>query len=498
MAATYAFQRPGGPKLARNNVSPLPSPLIISPATPPPTPTDISDDLGFEHRVAVRPLRVIIVGAGIAGLTLGTGLAQVGHDVTILEQVNEIAEVGAGIQIAPNAARILRRFGLLEEVLEYANVMEKNSLRRYANDEELGTAPFMPEVEVKYGAPLAVIHRGDLQRILIRAAKSSGCYIVTSQKVIEADTARGAHVQTADGTWYSGDVVFAADGIKSTLRAQIAAAYGITDSAIPTGDAAYRVLIPRETIQHDKEALAMLDQNVGMRYMGPGGHVMAYPVRNNTLYNMVLLHPAQEHISHEAGESWTRKGNKAEMLDFYKDWSPLIRKLLSYVPEGEVLEWTLNSHAPLPRWVEGNIALVGDACHPMLPYVAQGAANAIEDAGTLAAALTCTDDVRLALGVYEAVRKERGERIQASATAVRGSLHLEDGPEQERRDEAIRRSKGGKGDNPDLWADRKWQEYMWGVDVMRETIEEWEALAGKVNLRKEEHENVEFVKLETL
>lgn len=115
------------------------------------------------------------------------------------------------------------------------------------------------------------------------------------------------------------------------------------------------------------QALKLLNQNVGMRWMGPGGHIMAYPIKNNQVYNMVLLHPQKPGTEND--ESWTRKGDKGEMMDFYKDWNDLVKDLLSYVPEGDVMEWTLNGHRPLPAWHENKIILMGDSCHPMLPYV---------------------------------------------------------------------------------------------------------------------------------
>ncbi|CAN8106108.1 unnamed protein product [Discula destructiva] len=250
------------------------------------------------------------------------------------------------------------------------------------------------------------------------------------------------------------------------------------DRPCPTGDAAYRLLIPREKVQHDPELLAMLDQNVAVRYMGPGGHIMAYPLRGNKMYNMVLIHPAK--ASGEADEDvWTTAGDRREMMDFYRNWSPAIQKWLSHVGE-EILEWTLNTYPSLPTWFRGGVALVGDACHPMLPYVAQGASNAIEDAAVITVALTCTPDVHSALALYEAIRKERAEKIAASALHTARSIHLPDGPEQEERDEIIQRagSNDGSGEpaTADKWIDREWQDYMWGVDVMRETVDKWNEL----------------------
>ncbi|KAL4810661.1 salicylate hydroxylase [Aspergillus unguis] len=420
-----------------------------------------------------RPLRAIVVGAGIAGLTVALGLKQAGHDPLILEQVAEIAEVGAGIQVAPNAARILGRLGLLDKVMAKANVLEKNSLRRYKDNSELGTAPMMPDVGNKYHAPLAVIHRGDLQSILLEGTRSAGIEIRTNTRVTKATDDFSAKVQLASGEWISGDVVIAADGIKSDIRRQIASHHGSHDTVTPTGDAAYRVQIPREQMQNDQRALDLLDHNIGMRWMGPGGHIMAYPIKNNTVYNMVLLHPQKPGAPNE--ESWTNKGDKKEMMSFYAEWNDLVRDLLSYVPDGEVMEWTLNSHMPLPSWIENKCVLMGDACHPMLPYVAQGAAQAIEDAGVLSCALSLTDSVPTALEVYESVRKERAEKIQKSASVTRKALHLPDGEEQRKRDEAIR----GPGKNPDLWADHDWQDFMWGTDVMKDTVDNWDELVAR-------------------
>ena len=257
----------------------------------------------------------------------------------------------------------------------------------------------------------------------------------------------------------------------------LAGGYAQSNRPYPTGDSAYRLLIPRKKIQHDPELLAMLNQNVAMRYMGPGGHIMAYPLKGNKVYNMVLIHPSKTAGDTEE-DAWTTTGKREDMMNFYASWSPLIRKWLSYAGEENeetIPEWTLNMYPPLPTWIQGGIALIGDACHPMLPYVAQGAANGIEDAAVIATALNCTSNIQLALRVYEIVRKDRAEKIAASASDTSRSLHLPDGPEQEKRDRTIRsagRKEGsGAGDTADKWRDQQWQDYMWGVDVMRETVE---------------------------
>ncbi|KAK3175309.1 hypothetical protein OEA41_002556 [Lepraria neglecta] len=192
------------------------------------------DDLKWDFK-AKKAFRVIVVGAGVAGLAAGKGLKRAGHDVVILEQVPKIGEVGAGIQMAPNAVRILGRFGLLQKTMDNAN-----------NNEEIGTAPLMPQVGKKYNAPLSVIDRGDLQRILLEAGYAEKVDVRLNHKVIKANPHFEARVQVSPGEWIEGDVLIAADGIKSDIRYQMAQEHGIKDRSTSTGDAAYRLIIPRE------------------------------------------------------------------------------------------------------------------------------------------------------------------------------------------------------------------------------------------------------------
>ncbi|GAW21705.1 hypothetical protein ANO14919_112290 [Xylariales sp. No.14919] len=247
---------------------------------------------------------------------------------------------------------------------------------------------------------------------------------------------------------------------------------------------------------------------------------MGYPLRNNTLYNVVLVREAENAKCRET--SWATQAKKEEILEYCRGWCPVIQALTRYAPSSGILETPMNILPPLPTWVKGQTALAGDACHYMLPYVAQGAANAIEDAGTLAIAFTCTDNIELALGMYQLIRKDRSERIQASAmvriiTFVPGSssllalcnlagsmmlslgtpanmflctqntgniLHLPDGEEQRRRDDSIRAASRGLGTNPDQWSDRRSREFMWRVDVIAETINKFNSLARGVGINK--------------
>ncbi|KAN0116819.1 salicylate hydroxylase [Hyaloscypha variabilis] len=460
------------------------------------------DDLAWPLE-AYTPLKTLIIGAGITGLSTAIALSLTGHTITIYEAAQSLSEVGAGLQIAPNASRVLARFGVLEQVMKKANVLEGLSLRRWKNDEEIGRAPLMPRVGEKYGAPLCVIHRADLQSILLQALDSlrNPVTLHLGNKVVALTHSSKTSIQLETGEWVEGDVIICADGVKSLMRQNFlspgeensekikkeggSAAYprGQADdvadqiSPVPAGDAAYRVLIPRSKLEGNKQGIKLLDSNIGMRWMGPGGHIMAYPVRENTLYNIVLLHPQSSRSESESkpvystADTRTGKSSKNEMLSFYSSWNSTIISLLSYIPDGEVAEWNLLS-LPTPYVDERELC----------------AAQGIEDAGALACVLAkigSKEEIGDALKVFESVRKERAERIQSSAGETRRVLHLDDGKEQRERDRKMRgvagRSRGLKGEekgedvrNLDLWADEEWQEYMWGVDIMREAVEAWD------------------------
>ncbi len=357
-------------------------------------------------------------------------------------------------------------------------------MRRYADDKELCSRTHVRPASEKYGAPMLVVHRGDLQRVLHASAINKLVEIRTSQQVVNVDSNFEARVQLASGKWVHGDILIGADGIHSLVRKRIASCLGINDRIAPTGDSAYRVTILRRKLAGEEEILQQLDRGISTRWMGPRGHIMAYPMRKDrSLYNMVFVRLSKPGKA-DSGNLWSEKGDLQEMMDFYQDWSPTVKRLISYITPSELMEWPLNIHTTLPKWVVNKVALLGDACHSMLPYLAQGAAQAIEDAGVLAVCLSMTAHVPGALKVYEAVRKTRAETIQSSATAMRTVLHLPDGPEQEERDRNMKGAGKPGAKNPDLWADRAFQDLMWGVDVMSETQANWDALSGELFMQR--------------
>lgn len=229
-------------------------------------------------------------------------------------------------------------------------------MRRWQDGSLLGTMP----VNKTYGQQV-VIHRADLHNALIdKALALSNVCLRTNAHVTDVSFDPAA-VTLADGSVVRGDVVIAADGIKSTIRARLLGP-GDPSTAIPTGDAAYRIMLPRGAMESDPDLRALVDEPQATRWLGPARHIIAYPVRKHELFNVVLLHPDR----HGVQESWTTRGSKQNMVDDYRGWDRTVTKLIDLVADDEVLEWKLCLHSPLKTWIRGRVALIGDACHPML------------------------------------------------------------------------------------------------------------------------------------
>jgi salicylate hydroxylase len=262
---------------------------------------------------------------------------------------------------------------------------------------------------------------------------------------------------------------------------------GVDAEVKDTNQAAYRIMLTRDEMKHDPELLALIESNTVTRWIGKSRHIIAYPVSSHTIYNMSTIQP-DVNFAAAPTETYTTKGSKKAMLEVFGDFCPKIEKMLKLVPEGEVCEWKLRVHAPLPTWVHGSVALAGDACHPTLPHLAQGAAQAIEDAAVLGVALSLLPDtsavsVNKALKVYEKVRKERAETLVELAAASGRALHLGEGKDKEERDKAfaaLKEGEKGKGARvPDKWADAEVQKMIYGFDCQQVTRDSFgELFAG--------------------
>jgi len=362
--------------------------------------------------------------------------------------------------------------------------LEHIHIRRWEDGKLLTTMP----VNKTFGQQV-VIHRADLHNALIEKAVALDNVQLHEDSLVTDVTFNPPSVTLANGRVLNGDVVIGADGIKSTIRGHMLE--DPTIKAVATGDAAYRIMLPRSIMEKDSDLKELIDEPQATRWLGPSRHIVAYPVRKHDLYNVVLLHPD----SHEVEESWTTKGSKQAMVDNYKGWDPKVRKLIDLVDADEVLEWKLCLHHPLKTWIRESVALIGDACHPMLyvdlaffcrwamltyhsPYVAQGAAQAVEDAaalGVLLSTISSRNEIPHALRVYEQSRKQRAETVQQSGSENRITLHLPDGPEQLARDAQFLES--ASGSNPDKWADRQTQEFLWGWDAEKAALEAWNSIS---------------------
>ncbi|TVY36259.1 FAD-dependent monooxygenase [Lachnellula subtilissima] len=282
------------------------------------------------------------------------------------------------------------------------------------------------------------------------------------------------------------DILLAADGIKSVARIDMLASLGLTASVIDSQQAAYRIMLTREQMASDAELLALIDAEAVTRWIGERRHIIAYPVSNKRIYNLSTTQP-DVNFAAAPSETYTTKGSKKAMLEVFGDFCPMIIKMLNMVPEGEVCEWKLRIHEPLETWIAGSMALVGDACHPTLPHMAQGAAQAIEDGAVLGAVLaqlpnTSPESINKALRVYEKIRKERAEMLVELAAASARNLHLGEGKAKEERDRMFKelRDKGGKAPVPDKWADADVQKIVYGVDCVKIARENFTDLCSSI------------------
>lgn len=379
-------------------------------------------------------MRVAVVGGGIGGLTAALSLARSGHEVSVFERASRFGEVGAGIQISPNGRRVLHDLGLRDAFAEIAVESRRIVLRRWQDDSELARTPLGEAFRQRYGAYHSNVARPDLVAVLEHAVGSlPNVEVRLGARVAAASPVGGADgrplLQLADGSSFEADVVVGADGIHSQVRDTV---LGVHPSRF-SGSVAYRALIPAERVGH-------LPLEVTNR-VGPDAHVVTYFVGAGARWlNVVCIAPEAVWDV----ESWTEQGSADEMRERYVHWSPQLREVLAEVRD-PVFRWALHDREPLPSWGTGGVTLLGDACHPMLPFMAQGACQAIEDAAVLTRWLDSGERVDLSLRGYEAERKPRTDRVQSLSWGNRLVFHMPDGDEQRARDEMMRAGSGVLG-----------------------------------------------------
>lgn len=354
-------------------------------------------------------MKILISGGGIGGLAAALCFLHHGAEVTVLEQAPELGEVGAGIQIPPNAMKVFAALGLDAALAETAFRPLAIEARMGRSGLELFHIPLAEYAVKRWGAPYLHIHRADYIAVLAAAlrAQSPDALQLGGEVAGYSQTEDAVEVRLADGRRISGDALIGADGIHSPVREQMLGA----EKPIFTGNIAWRAVVPMAALG------AHAPRPTACAWMGPGKHCVTYRLRRGTLANFVGVVERDDWTT----ESWTERGTREEALADFADWHPTITRLLG---EADTLyRWALFDRAPLPRWVDGRVALLGDAAHPMLPFMAQGAAMAVEDAWVVAREVTQKTSPARGLEAYQHLRQTRASRVQAGSRANAKTFH---------------------------------------------------------------------------
>lgn len=361
-------------------------------------------------------MRAIVVGAGIGGLTATLSLRRAGHEVTLIERTARFTDIGGGIQLAPNATRVLRRLDLLDAVAAQAVRPSHLSFRTWSDGTEICRYLLGREAEDEFGAPYLVLHRADLHQALAAAVPTPSVRLNTVVVGIDQDD-ESACVTTANGERLGADLVVAADGIRSAARQWLFGA----DEAVFSKTAAYRALLPSDEVAD----LGLPDLAL---WLGPGRHFVHYRVRRGELLNVVAVCGTAA-----AQESWTARAEPGEQLREFDGWDPRVLNVLERA--GQVFRYGIYTRAPLPRWNVGRVTLLGDSAHAMVPFQAQGAAQAIMGAAVLGDTLADAPpaEVPAALDRYVRRRLATATGMQARSARAGEEFHLPDGPEARER-----------------------------------------------------------------
>ncbi len=373
-----------------------------------------------------RNHEILVIGGGIGGLAAALAISRTRRRVQVLERSRSFGEIGAGIQLAPNATRVLDSLGLLGQARS-AGVLPRRLVLADAVDGRELTALDLTDFTDRYGAPYIVLHRSDLLDILVRGCAEAGVGLETGADVTDLrDDGASVQVRCADGRVFHGAAAIGADGLHSSARTLFS-----DDQAVCSGYVAYRGAVPMEQVARHADLRDVV------AWIGPGLHFVQYPLRSGRMYNQVAVFRSDAFRRGEA--DW---GTPEELEQRFSACCEHVQESIPLI--GRDNRWPMYDRLPIPSWVKGRIALLGDAAHPMLQYLAQGGCQAIEDASALAAALdrhggrTATGaNVETALLAYQEARAPRTARVQRAARTWGDIWHL-DGAAKLVRDELFR------------------------------------------------------------
>jgi salicylate hydroxylase len=355
-------------------------------------------------------LQTLVIGGGIGGLAAALALARRGRRVHVLEKAPAFGEIGAGLQLAPNAMRVLDRLGLVGEIARDAVFPSRLVWMDALDGSRITAVDLGEEFRRRYGHPYIVMHRGDLLKVLLDACTAEPLVTLEAAREAAAIEDRGdaARVACTDGTAYLADLLVGADGLHSVVRRMI-----VEDAPVCDGNVAFRGTIPMAQMSSH----AGLD-NVVM-WVGPDMHFVQYPLRRGELYNQVAVFRSPSY--RPDAEEW---GTVDELDAHYAQTCDYVRGCIRLMWRDR--RWPMFDRPPVATWTRNRIALLGDAAHPMYQYIAQGACQAIEDAFSLARHVAeAPDDLAAALRRYEAARTLRTARVQLTARAMGAFFHLD-------------------------------------------------------------------------
>ena len=358
--------------------------------------------------------KFIVVGGGIGGLAAAVALSQQGVHVTVLEQATELGEIGAGVQLGPNAFAALDALGVGENARKRAVFTERLIMMDAVDGSEVGSFPVGQAFRDRFKNPYAVIHRADIHTSMLEATQGSDLiHVETSTKVVSVtQDNEGVTAVDQNGRVFKADALVAADGVRSVIREKM-----FKDPPRISGHVVYRAVVPVAEMPLD------LQINAPVVWAGPDCHLVHYPLRDGQQYNLVVtFHSRQE-------EEWgVTDGSKEEVLSYFEGICPRARQML-HLPK-TWRRWATADRNPLEKWGDGRVTMLGDAAHGMLQYMAQGACMAIEDAVTLGEAMKhCQADVVKAFQLYEKSRIPRTARVVLSAREM-GRLYHAKGVER--------------------------------------------------------------------
>ncbi len=362
-------------------------------------------------------LKVAIVGGGIGGVTLAACLNKRGLDVHLFEQSSKFGEVGAGIQMTPNAVKVIKWLGGAEKLKEIGFLPQALTGRSWDKGDVSFSIPLAEECVRRYGAEFYHVHRADLHELLVSCLGSTQVYFNKRCVRLENELTQ-PKLYFEDGSEFEADVVVGADGVRSVIRHFL---FG-EEAPTFTGNMCYRAVVPYDEMPEFVTPEAAF-------WFGPKSHIVTYYVKGGKAVNIVAVNETEEWVM----ESWNTASSKEELLSDYKGWHPNVQKLFDSVEE--VYKWGLFDRDPMQKWSKGKVTLLGDAAHPMLPFLSQGAAMAIEDSYVLATVLDALPhDLTLAFELYEKERLPRTSRVQLEARERGKTYHLSSKEEQEKRD----------------------------------------------------------------